>query len=182
MAEKAWDDSQKTPKPGNNFSTTGSAIMKIGDDFMDMVWKHRSYVVFIMDEPGWEFYKLKGPDQITDISPIVFNVEKGSEANKSFFDGQDITVSLPSKEDHNIKENRSGFCFVNHFRADELGRIIGKDSHGNVILDSSGKPVPEIQKFVFDMYLKAKFENKNSKPLTIIFDPGTQNDGPPLEP
>ena len=130
-----------------------------GSDFVDIKWKRRSYVAFVLDEPNWTFHKRDA-----DRCSIVFNLAKDSSPNQSFFDAEDLDL-LIRNPDTGEDEPCSGVYMINHMT---------KDAEGNPVGDPG-------QEFFFDMYVDAKYARTNGK-MTVILDPGGTNQGPPQQP
>lgn len=143
--------------------------------FKGIEWKHKSYVVFFLDELNWKFHKPPKSD------PVVFITEekdgKKGRPNWSFFDAMDFEIDMPVTGSEKT-DKRSALAFINHMKASDAGRDVGRDS--------KGKPLPgpwptETQPFQFQMYLEAYFADGLSK-MTVILDPDGNNMGPPIGP
>ena len=151
----------------------GTNIRKDGTNFQNLAWKHRSYLVFVLDEQDWEFYTWRGKDQPeADRYAVMFNTYRDKADNHSFFDARDdITVKLPNRFPGDPEVIRPTLCLINHMTEDDDGNVLGRTPGGKLR-----------EQFVFDLYLKNYLAGKNSEPLAIILDPGSENQGPPMEP
>lgn len=134
-----------------------------GYNFENIVWVRRSYMVMVFDEPYWSFFKKK-----SENSPIIFTTRiKGKNRgtkNHTFFDAEDFILALPPVSSSDTGE-RTGLIFVNHMKGDEFGnKLMSK------------------QYFQFNMFFEVKLSDNSSAPLTVIFDPGGTNQGPPEVP
>lgn len=137
----------------------GNVRTPTGRDFRSIIWKRRSYIAIVLDEPNWTFHK-RDPDR----SSIVFNLAKGSCPNQSFFDAQDLDVPAINPANGQV-QGCSGVYFVNHMTRDSAGTPVDRPG----------------QQFYFDMYVDAKYARSAEK-MTIILDPGGSNEGPPEQP
>jgi hypothetical protein len=126
----------------------------LSKNFKDIVWRHKSWIVILIDEEGWNFHK-RTPFQ----TAAAFNVDKGSTPNHSFFDAVDLSVSFDGK-------TRSAIAFINHMKKD----ADGNDLQGN-----------DDQIFLFDAFVDVMYRGSTDW-LPVILDPGGTNQGPPLEP
>lgn len=125
-----------------------------GQNFIDVIWKHKSYIVILIDEDGWSFHTRAGGQ-----TAATFNVDKGSTPNHSFFDAFDLRLQIGGKDRHAI-------AFINHMK---------RNADGDDIQDG------EEQDFVFDGYVDVKYRGASDF-LTVILDPGGTNQGPPEMP
>jgi hypothetical protein len=126
-------------------------------NFKDIVWRQKSYLVVFFDELNWKFVKKSATSD-----PIVFITNKSGRKvveNHTFFDALELEV------DFGPNDVRSAVVFINHMKADDDGNDLGDYS----------------EEFSFNMVLGAKFADGSDAPLTVIFDPGGTNTGPPIE-
>ncbi|HST35082.1 MAG TPA: hypothetical protein VLK25_00420 [Allosphingosinicella sp.] len=163
----------RRPRPGEQARVRYPPIS--GYRFENMEWEYKSYIVFFIDEVNWKFHKPPNTD------PVVF-ITTGKDGkigcpNWSFFDALDFDITMPIGDSVNTDE-RSAIAFINHMKADDLGRDVGEDASGNPI---PGPRPTERQLFQFQMYLDVYFTNGTSK-MTVILDPDGNNLGPPLPP
>lgn len=138
-----------------NARTTKSTPPVHGHNFVNVEWRHRSYIVIIIDEQGWAFQKRADGN-----TAAAFNVTKGSTLNHTFFDATDLRVSVDG-------DTRYAIAFINHMK---------KDADGNDIKDTDPP-----QEFVFDVYLDVQYRGSPDF-ITVILDPGGTNLGPIVEP
>ena len=143
--------------------------------FENIEWEHKSYIVFFVDEVNWKFCKPPNAD------PVVFITEgkrrKFGKPNWSFFDAMEFDIQMPI-DGTSDTDTRTAIAFINHMKADDHGRDIGRDAQG--------KPLPgtypkETQLFQFQMYLEVLFSDGSSG-MTVILDPDGNNLGPPIGP
>lgn len=134
-----------------------------GYNFSDIKWERISYVAFLFDEPRWKFHRNDD-----DISPVIFSTRikggKRGTKNHTFFDATDYDLPMPL-ESGTGTDSRSAIAFINHMKGDEFGNKVDTKQY-----------------FHFNLYLKVSFAGGTEAPLTVIFDPGGTNLGPPLEP
>ncbi len=128
-------------------------------NFANIILRRKSYVVFFLDEANWAFHKQSG-----GRFAMAFNEGKsGNQPNHSFFDGHDLEIQMPIFGTQD-EDTRTGVLLVNHMKSDAVGTdlVMGEE--------------PE---FAFDMYFDVEFADPSSQRLTVIFDPGGTNQGPP---
>jgi len=128
-------------------------------NFKGIEWRQKSYIVIFFDEASWKFLKKAGAS-----SPIVFLTDKdGTTAveNHTFFDALELDVEFSPTD------TRSAVAFINHMKSDDDGTDIAPGDR---------------EEFQFNMFLGAEFEDGTDAPLTVIFDPGGTNQGPPIDP
>jgi hypothetical protein len=130
------------------------------DSFENVVWTRRSYVAIFFDEGNWAFHR-----RIGNRPSVAFNVSEGHKPNRSFFDAADLIVDMPNRRTGGT-DNRTAIVFVNHM----------KDG------DNDGDLGGRADTYKFDMYLLAKYARSGAPAMTVIFDPGGTNQGPPLDP
>jgi hypothetical protein len=132
----------------------GQSPPQIGKDFENILWRKKSYFVILIDSPSWNLIKDRA---------LVFNPEKGSVPNHSFFDGEDFDIDV--SKDGDGSEMRTAICCINHMKKNENGDDIHKNPDGT----------PERQRFVFTLIY-----NLLGYPSTV--DPDGTNMGPPNPP
>jgi hypothetical protein len=132
-------------------------------NFDTIVLRRKSYVAFFLDEGNWAFHKRLGP---TPRTAMVFNKTKAGVDNYSFFDGKDLEFLMDISGTGGQQDLRTGVVLVNHM----------KDANGDDLT------VADSPQFAFDMYFDVTFADPSSKKLTVIFDPGGTNQGPPEQP
>lgn len=123
-------------------------------NFENIAINRRSYIAFFLDEANWAFHK-----QVSGKFAMSYNEQKAGVQNHSFFDAKDFEFDMP--------DSRTGVFLVNHMKADADGNFLA---------------VGESAKFNFDMYFDVNFADPTDQRLTIIFDPGGENQGPPEKP
>jgi hypothetical protein len=129
--------------------------------FKGIKWRYKSYIAIFLDEALWSFRKQGSGD-----AAVTFVVDEGTKKgtpNHSFFDGIDLSIR-PSGP---TGDERSAIVFVNHMKGDDSGRDLGDK---------------ENQHFIFKMIFDVKFSTGQDAPMIVIFDPGGDNEGPPLPP
>lgn len=137
----------------------------IGQAFRDIVWRRKSYIAIFVDELNWKLHKLAA----TEDPAVVFitelkNGKQGLE-NHTFFDAMDLDIEMPINGSADT-DKRSAVVFINHMKADEAGN------------DLEAGPG---QFFQFKMFFDVEF-SIGGKAITVIFDPGGTNIGPPPPP
>jgi hypothetical protein len=132
-------------------------------NFDNIVLRRKSYVAFFLDEGHWAFHKRQGP---TARYAMIFNQVKAGIDNYSFFDGKDLEFMMDITGTGGSQDLRTGIVLVNHM----------KDANGDDLKDI------DHPRFAFDMYFDVAFVDPSSTKLTVIFDPGGTNQGPPETP
>lgn len=142
-------------------------------NFENLEWNRKCYVAIYIEEANWKFHKFP-----VDNSAIMFvtTTQDGTvpAPNFSFFDAIDFEIEMPitrPRRNGPTSDSRSAIVFVNHLKRDAEGNALGGDN---------GEP--EEQKFEFKMFVKVNFSQGDSAPMTVIFDPGGTNMGPPVPP
>jgi|TARA_R100001244_G_scaffold6593_19_gene8092 hypothetical protein len=124
-------------------------------------WNRLCYLAFVIDHPKWSFCDLEDDPK---LPPAVFHRCIGSQPtgkNMSFFDGAVETISVGGKD-------RTLFYCINHWR------------------NKHGKWPPKLDRpnfkesYKYDLY--TKFDFGAQAPVILIFDPGGDNNGPPVPP
>jgi hypothetical protein len=136
-------------------------------NFKDIIWDRKGYIAIFVDEANWSFHDSD------DIEPaVIFNAVNGSVENHAFFDAMNLRIQMPVRHPPGT-DTRSAIVFVNHMKSDEDGTDLGY-----------GLPAGQYarEKFEFEMFLGVTFTGGSDAPMTVIFDPGGTNQGPPLEP
>lgn len=139
-------------------------VEQFGENFKNSGkhWDRVSYLAFLIDHPKWSFCELNPTnDNFPKLPPAVFHrlTKNGNhKKNKTFFDGQVETIEVNG-------ESRSLFFCVNHLR-DQYKKRPLKIHH---------------EQFKFDLYTQFNFGDE-FKPAILIFDPGGDNQGPPMPP
>ena len=129
-------------------------------NFENILLRRKCYVAFYVDEEHWLFHKRDDGN-----NAMVFSEVKTNVTNYSFFDAKDIDIQMPRF--NGGTDTRRGVFLINHMK---------RDAAGNDLVE--GDVVP----FAFDMYFGVHFANPTTKTLTVIFDPGGTNQGPPEKP
>lgn len=133
------------------------------DSFSGVRWTRRGYIVIFFDEASWAFHRRSGGKP-----SVAFNVSEGHTPNQSFFDATDLVLDMPVRRTGRT-DKRSAIMFVNHMRDGEDGGELGRNG-------------PKEQSYKFDMYLMVQYANSDAPAMTVIFDPGGTNQGPPETP
>jgi hypothetical protein len=141
----------------------------VGSDFENISFNRISYVVFFLDEPHWKFMKNK-----SDQPLIKFKKKKLGRkfsGNYSFTDAcsYEIDMANPAADGESAtpEKIRTAASLINHMRRKD-GELIGKF---------------EVKKYSFDIWTRVEFSSKaGGSGLTVIFDPGGDNEGPPGPP
>ena len=117
-------------------------------------WDRVSYLAFLIDHPNWSFCDGSNGEPL----PAVFGLRGNASGNHCFFDGAVTDIG-------NGPTKRSLFYCINHLR------------------DIGGKrpPRPLHETFKYDLNTKFEFGN-GFDPVILIFDPGGDNQGPPVPP
>jgi hypothetical protein len=136
-----------------NRISNGSLRPDTDSNFRNIRWKHKSYIVFVLDEEYWTLQTMS-----SELPPVRFKTR-----NHSFFDAQDLTVTLDAATASS--RARSAVLFVNHMK---------KDGNGNNLEE------PEI--FQFELIFSMSFAGPPHGWMIVIFDPDGTNVGPPLPP
>lgn len=129
-------------------------------NFENIVWKRRCYIAIFVDEANWKLHK-----RANGAGAIVFNTDKGSTPNSSFFDAADIEIDMSDTGDGS--DMRSAIYFVNHLTC-ETGGSVGHEQNRS--------------EYIFDVYFDVAFADPAAEPAKIVFDPGGTNQGPPQQP
>jgi hypothetical protein len=146
-----------------------------GERFENIQWEHKAYIAFFIDEVNWKFHEPPKTDAVVFITQGK-DGQRG-ESNWSFFDAMNLDIEMP--KNHSTETDlRSAIAFINHMKADDAARDIGRDALGNPL---PGPRPTETQLFQFQMYLDVYFANGASK-MTVILDPDGNNLGPPVAP
>jgi hypothetical protein len=133
----------------------------------DIVWRHKSYVAVLVDSRHWDL--LNNANQ----PAIVFNTNKGSTANHTFFDAQKLPITLaPQAGDLQDTGRRWAIYFVNHMKKNDYGDDIGRKPNGS--------KRTEVEKFIFDIYFEVA--GVDGTKTVVIVDPDGGNEGPPIGP
>ncbi len=133
--------------------TDSRDFQDVGTNYDGVLWKWRSYVAFMFDDPNWQIAASTG-----NKSAIRFDADAGDHGNHSFFDGFDDIIDVGSGTTRRVA------CMLNHMRKNDGGaRLEAGDG---------------IQHVKFDIHVDATLAN-NPKPLRIVIDPGGGNQGPP---
>lgn len=143
---------------------------KRGDNFKNLYWRRKSYIVIFMDEVNWKLHELD-----KDNPSIVFITDPKDGvtglANHTFFDALELSITMPIKHpkpDGPRTDERSAIVFINHMKADDNGRD----------LDDWDDP----QKFQFKIIFRVAYVDGTDDGMTVIFDPDGTNEGPPIGP
>lgn len=129
-------------------------------NFENIRLTRKSYVAFFFDEANWAYHRQKDGK-----FAMAYNRDKaGGAENFSFFDAEDIAANLPISRGG--ADRRTGVVLINHMKSDAAGTD----------LENQG------QEFAFDMYFDVEFADPTDNKLTVIFDPGGTNQGPPETP
>lgn len=141
---------------------------QIGSNFVGIEWRRKSYVAIFVDELNWSLHKFQNEDPgvvfITDPKEGKTGLE-----NHTFFDALDLEVTMPISRPRPggpTQDQRSAIVFMNHMKADDAGNDLG---------------VGGGQFFQFRMFFDVKFADGTAG-MTVIFDPGGTNLGPPAPP
>lgn len=121
-------------------------------------WDRLCYLAFVIDHPNWSFCDLGSHPE---LPPAVFGRIKSDGSigkNSCFFDGAVVPISVRG-------EQRKLFYCINHFR-DKDGKRPSK---------------PKDELFKYDLYTKFDF-GAGFPEAILIFDPGGDNNGPPVPP
>jgi hypothetical protein len=134
----------------------------------NIIWRRKSHVALVVDSRHWKL--LKG----TQGSAIVFNTNKGSVPNHTFFDANTIEVDVdPDPLELPFDDGkRSAIHFVNHMKKNDYGDDLG--------YKPDGARRKEIEKFIFDIYFEV--DGMDGTKSIVIVDPDGSNEGPPIGP
>ena len=146
-------------------------------NFNRIKWKRKSYIAIFVDEANWVLHKS------AKLPAVVFNTdnptkdpvkenERGKRIceNHTFFDADDLDIKMPVRDkDGNIvgSDTRTAVYFINHMKKNDAGDDL-----------EAGDP----DEFKFNIFFDVKFAEGYDAPMTVIFDPGSENQGPPLKP
>lgn len=138
---------------------TGGGVFPYAD-LNNLVWDHKSYVAFFVDEKDWRLHRRSDGK-----AAVAFNVNASGGPNLSFFDAKDELFEMPITGSADT-DFRSAIYFVNHMKT-----------------NAEGDDLPdEDQLFQFDMYFDVTFSGSPDLKTTVIIDPGGTNNGPPIDP
>ena len=122
-------------------------------------FRERSFLAFCFDHDGWEFPTDRGPgEDSTELPAIYFSDGAGLSKNHSFFDGRTAQLTIDGKV-------RPVFYMVNH----------SKKANGGDLTDTDNDLIK------FNIVVKVPMSGSSER-LTVIFDPGGNNLGPPKDP
>lgn len=145
----------------DNARNGGSApAPDLTDNFANIVWTRKSYVVIFVDEESWTLHRNGDP-----LEGVRFNTLLGMP-NHTFFDADDLTVNVQDPVT-GVVTQRSAIAIVNHMKRNEAG---------DDLLQT------EAQHFKFEIIFDVKFVDQSDAPMIVIFDPGGTNLGPPIPP
>ena len=130
-------------------------------NFDNIIWTRKSYIAIFFDEASWQFHTRSGGK-----AALVFKPGPSTTPNHSFFDAQDVELTLPNSFSGGT-DQRSALFFINHMKRNEAG---------DDLVQGDG------QMFEFEMFLKVQFAAATTNTLTVIFDPTGTNQGPPETP
>jgi hypothetical protein len=145
--------------------SAGTDPVSFGSNFNSMRWHRRSWVVFMVDQKSWNVHKrIKTTADPKEelLSAIIFSVKKIGlpyEPNYSFFDAEDLDITVEN-------DSVCAVAFINHMKKDDTGQDMAIGDHRD---------------FQFNLFTDVRMVGANS-PVIVVFDPGTGNDGPPLDP
>jgi hypothetical protein len=153
IRELAWRAKREDP-----------TLVKIGEDFQEIKWEHKSYIAIFMDSPHWKTLKRD-----VGFSAVAFTTDKSGGPNHSFFDAKDLEVDMSHD---GVAESRSAVYFINHMKKSEFGDDLGA-------YDQDHNPIYQSEKYSFEVY----FDVAGGAPSTVfVIDPDGTNMGPPLGP
>jgi hypothetical protein len=133
-----------------------------GDPINRIRFKERSFLAFCFDHEGWDFPVDRMGDEDSTELPAVYFTEGGQwTKNHSFFDGRTAQLTIASST-----VPLPVFYMVNHSK---------RNDNGDDLQD--GEP----QHIKFNIVVKIPLKGTTEK-LTVIFDPGGTNLGPPTPP
>jgi hypothetical protein len=147
----------------------------IGTDFENIKWQRKSYLAFFIDEASWTLRATEGVRFPTDKDGVP------GTPNHSFFDALALPLTMPIRKPRPggpYNDERSALVCINHMKANDAGRDIGRDALGNPF---PGPRPTETQLFHFEMVFDVLFES-GTRGMTVILDPDGNNLGPPLPP
>jgi hypothetical protein len=75
-----------------------------GSGFKDMIWRRRSYLVFVLDHALFEIWQGRF---------MEFNAKNGGLENHTFFDAKEFTVQVPTARG---PVQRGAFACINHLK------------------------------------------------------------------
>jgi len=139
---------------------------KDGENFENVVWNKKSYVIFFVDQPGWIFH-----DEDVKEPGVAFSA---ATPNHSFYDAMRLTVPM-AKIDPTDDGSRTAIVLVNHMKHDDDGHDL--EGHPTPVYDPKRR-----QKFEFALALDVHFANSTAAPVMVTIDPGGTNQGPPESP
>lgn len=129
-------------------------------NFENVKWNRKSYIAIFFDEAYWQFHRRDNGKPSVAFDPI------GGEPNYSFFDAKDIRFRMKNQQSGKWTW-RTAIYFVNHMK---------RNSQGDDLVWG------DTRKYKFDMYLAVAFADTYKEAMTVIFDPGGENQGPPEKP
>lgn len=133
-------------------------------NFRNVKWRRRSYIALVVDEPYWKLFKKGAKNPPITFLPKMKDGKQGTP-NHTFFDATDFEIVVT---ENGNKRTLAGLFFINHFKIDAIGSDITSEIHK--------------QNFHFNIYFEVAFAEGGDPDLTVIFDPGGTNQGPPLQP
>lgn len=128
-------------------------LPKEGENFELVEWKHKSYIVFVIDEEHWDYPQTR--DAIFIDGP-----------NHTFFDAKNFSVTITDPQT-GAPRQRPAVAMINHMKENDQGGDL---------------PLGKRQPFKFSVVFNVRFTNRPSGGMIVIFDPDGTNVGPPLPP
>lgn len=77
-----------------------------GSNFKNIVWRYKSYIVVLVDDPAFELVE----DAAVDLR------YKETNHNHSFFDAKDFKIDLPRPDGGPGTQRVTAFCCINHMK------------------------------------------------------------------
>jgi hypothetical protein len=123
--------------------------------------RRRAYCVFFMDELHWPFLM----DQNNKEPMMTFKIEKNGKKYKdhpyAYTTARVITMRFPADTGGRTRE---AAVMINRVRDEQGGVLYGTED------------------FCYDFWMRVHYANNPTRGMTMIIDPSTTNEGPPIPP
>lgn len=140
-------------------------LQPFGASFDRMRWRRRSWIVIFVDEPNWALFERQPGGAKPAIAFTSNATDPTVTSNESFFDADNFPISMASTGPGDTGD-RTAIAMINHMKKNYDGDDNGPNDH---------------PAYKFSIFFDVKF-SVGSSVMKVIFDPGGENDGTPLNP
>lgn len=154
-------------KLANNARTTKSSPPPYAANFANLIWRRPGYIAILVDEKFWRLLRYTPVDGKERRAVIFYPTKDGKPRTKnhSFTDAMDFEITV--KDSAGKDETRRAIVFVNHL----------KDKDGKTLTGNK-----DDERYEFGIFVEVDYTSTGGIPMTVIFDPGGTNQGPPIDP